>query len=70
MKPDFVTIPAGAMIETSDDLTERGLHHVVFDGKDTLPITRDIRERPQKLKKGRDTLGFEGGQPPNAIFPA
>lgn len=70
MKPDLVTIPAGAMIETSDDLTETGLHRVAFDGKDLLAFTRDIRERTQELNTGRDTVGFEGRQPPNAIFPA
>ncbi len=41
----FVTIPAGATIQTSDDLVEPGLHQVTFDGRALLAFTRDIQER-------------------------
>jgi hypothetical protein len=46
----FVTIPAGAVIETSDDLVEPGLHRVTFDCKDLLAFTRDIRERTEHIE--------------------
>jgi hypothetical protein len=60
VKPALVTLPAGAMIGTSDDPIETGLHRVVFEGKDLLACRRDIRERTQVLNTGRDTGGFEG----------
>ena len=46
----FVTIPAGSIIESSDDLVEPGLHRVRFDGKDLLVFTRDIFERTERVK--------------------
>ena len=53
----FVTIPAGATIQTSDDLVEPGLHRVMFDGRTLLAFTRDIQERTAHLDgiaDGRD----------------
>src|SRR5579863_617443 len=46
----FVTIPVGSVIETFDDLVEPGLRPVMFDGKDLLAFTRDIRERTQRKR--------------------
>jgi hypothetical protein len=43
--PGFIAIPAGSIIETSDDLAEPGFHTVMFNGKDLLAFTRDIHER-------------------------
>jgi hypothetical protein len=45
----FVTIPAGAVIETSGDLVEPGLHHITYDGQDLLAFARDIRERTRLI---------------------
>ena len=42
---DFVTIPAGAVIDTTDDMNTLGLHPVTYDGRELLVFTRDIRER-------------------------
>jgi hypothetical protein len=47
--PDIVTIPAGSVIETHDDITVPGLHHVTLDGKSLLAFTRDIQERTEHL---------------------
>jgi hypothetical protein len=41
----FETIPAGAEIETTDDMNTLGLHPVTYDGRELLVFTRDIRER-------------------------
>ena len=49
-KNNFVDIPAGSMIETSVDLSERGLHPVKFDGRDLLAFVRDIQERTQPIE--------------------
>jgi len=48
----FVTIPAGSIIESLDDLVEPGLHRVRFNGKDLLVFTRDIFERTERIKMG------------------
>jgi hypothetical protein len=48
--PDFITIPAGSVIETADDFSKPGLHRVTFDGKDLLAFTRDILERTQHIE--------------------
>jgi len=45
----FVTIPAGATIQTFDDLLEPGLHRVMFDGRKLLAFTRDIQERTAQV---------------------
>ena len=45
----FVTLPAGAVIETSDDLAEPGLHEVRCYDKTLLAFTRDIHERTKEL---------------------
>lgn len=56
-KHSFITIPAGSVIETSDDLVEPGFRPVMFDGRDLLAFTRDIRERTEQV--GRIvSLGF------------
>ncbi len=44
---DFVTIPAGAVIVTSDEIVEPGLHRVTFDGRALLAFARDIQERTE-----------------------
>jgi hypothetical protein len=49
----FITIPAGSVIETSDDLAEPGFHAVMFNGSDLLAFTRDIHERTQGLGRSR-----------------
>jgi len=50
-KQNFVDILAGSMIETSDDLSEPGLHPVTFEGQQILVFTRDIAERTEPLKE-------------------
>jgi len=45
----FVTLPAGAVIETTDDLGEPGLHEVRCYDKTLLAFTRDIHERTKEL---------------------
>lgn len=45
---DFVTIPAGAVIETFD-LVEPGLHRITFDGRTLLAFTRDIQQRTEQV---------------------
>jgi hypothetical protein len=45
--PDFVTISAGSVIETSDDLVEPGLPHVTLG--DLLAFTSDIHKRTQHI---------------------
>ena len=47
---NFIRIPTGALIETSDDLAEPGLRHVTLDDKELLVYTRDIRERTQYIE--------------------
>ena len=47
--PNFLTIPAGAIIETTSDLAEPGLHVVSFRGSDVLAFARDILERSERL---------------------
>ena len=47
---DFVTIPAGAVIETTDDMNTLGLHPVTCEGRELLVFTRDIRERTVRLR--------------------
>lgn len=46
---EFVMIPAGSIIETTDDLTEPGFHRVRHHGQDLLAFTKDIRERTEKV---------------------
>jgi hypothetical protein len=46
---DFVTIPAGAVIETTDNMNTLGLHPVTYEGRELLVFTRDIRERTVRL---------------------
>jgi len=46
---DFVTIPAGAVIDTRDNMNILGLHPVTYDGRELMVFTRDIRERTVRL---------------------
>jgi hypothetical protein len=46
----FVTIPAGAIIETFDDLAEPGLHRVKFGNVDLMAFSRDIHERTEQFE--------------------
>ena len=46
---DFVTIPAGAGTETTDNIIISVLHSVTYDGQDLLMSTRDILERTVRL---------------------
>jgi hypothetical protein len=43
----FVVIPAGSIVNTSDDFPGPGFHSVVYNGQDLLAFTRDIRERTE-----------------------
>ena len=45
----FVVIPAGSIVDTSDDFPGPGFHSVVYNGQDLLAFTRDIRERTEQL---------------------
>ena len=47
----FVTIPAGAVIETSDELHQPGFVHVNLDGNIFLAFKRDIKERTQPIER-------------------
>jgi hypothetical protein len=47
--PDLVMIPAGAVLETTDNINNLGLHPVTYDGRELLVFTRDIRERTVRL---------------------
>jgi hypothetical protein len=49
-KHAFITIPAGSAIETSEDLAEPGLRPVMFEGRQLLAFTRDIREHTQRVE--------------------
>jgi hypothetical protein len=42
---DLVVIPAGGVIDTSDNMNTLGPHPVTYDGRELLVFTRDIRER-------------------------
>jgi hypothetical protein len=43
----FVVIPAGSIVNTSDDFPGPGFHPVVYDGQNLLAFTRDLRERTE-----------------------
>jgi hypothetical protein len=52
----LVTIPAGAVIETTDNMntladnmSTLGLHPVTYEGQELLVFTRDILERTVRL---------------------
>ena len=45
----FVVIPAGSIVNTSDDFPGPGFHPIAFDGQDLLAFTRDIRERAEQV---------------------
>jgi hypothetical protein len=47
----FITIPAGSVIETSDEFVEPGFRGVRFNGRNLLAFTRDIRERTERVKQ-------------------
>jgi hypothetical protein len=46
---EFMTITPGSIIETTDDLTEPGLHRVRWYRQTLLVFTRDIQERTKEL---------------------
>lgn len=48
-KDRFVTVPAGAIIETSEDLHEPGLGTIFLNGDSLLAFHRDIMERAQAV---------------------
>jgi hypothetical protein len=45
----FVTIPRGAVIETSDDLREPGLHLMKLGPENLFAFARDIEERTEPM---------------------
>jgi hypothetical protein len=45
----FVTLPAGAIVTTNDNLAEPGLHEVRCYDKTLLAFTWDIGERTEEL---------------------
>jgi hypothetical protein len=44
----FVVIPAGSIVNTSNDFPGPGFHPVKYDGQDLLAFTRDLRERTEQ----------------------
>ena len=48
-KERFVTLPVGAVIETSEDLLEPGLGSVIVNGDNLLAFHRDIVERTEPV---------------------
>ena len=40
----YITVPAGTIIETSDELDEPGLHSIKFRDEEFFVFTRDIEE--------------------------
>jgi hypothetical protein len=55
----YVTIPAGSVVETSDDLDQPGFIHVNVDGNTFVAFKRDIKERTQLIERtgATDRLG-------------
>jgi hypothetical protein len=45
----FVTIPAGSIVETSDDMYEPGLHSIRLGNEELFAFTRDIEERSERI---------------------
>jgi hypothetical protein len=48
-KSGFVTVPAGSIIETSEDLEQPGLYSVRVDGEELFAFARDIEERTEPI---------------------
>jgi hypothetical protein len=46
---DLVMIPVGAVLATTDNINNPGLHAVTCNGRELLVFTRDIRERTVRL---------------------
>jgi hypothetical protein len=46
---DLVMIPVGAVLATTDNINNLGLHAVTYNGRELLMFTRDIRERTVRL---------------------
>ena len=53
----FVTVPQGAIIETTDDLQEPGLGTVMVGGDILLAFHRDIVERTEPIGDLRLAVG-------------
>lgn len=49
----FVTVPEGAIIETSDGLEEPGFVRIMLGEEILLAFTRDLQERAECLDSGR-----------------
>jgi hypothetical protein len=60
-KERFVTVPAGAIIETTAALQEPGLVTITLNGHSLLAFQRDIIERAEALDDSR-TSGHERQQ--------
>jgi hypothetical protein len=56
-KERFVTVPVGAVIETTEDLQEQGLLIVTLNGEDLLVFHRDMRERTESVPGGQFAKG-------------
>jgi hypothetical protein len=50
-KPTYLTIPAGTVIETDDELPWRGLVKIKLPGRSLLAFSRDIQERTEQLHR-------------------
>jgi hypothetical protein len=47
--PDIITIPPGAMIETTDSIRNSSANPVTYEGRELLVFTKDIRDRTARL---------------------
>jgi hypothetical protein len=56
-KERFVTIPVGAVVETSADLQGPGFVTIQSDGNTLLALIRDIEEHTQSAESRRLSVG-------------
>jgi hypothetical protein len=56
-KERFVTIPVGAIVETSADLQGPGFVTIKLDGNTLLALIRDIAEHTQSVESRRLSVG-------------
>jgi hypothetical protein len=56
-KERFVTIPVGAIVETSADLQGPGFVTIQLDGNTLLALIRDIAEHTQSVESRRLSVG-------------
>ena len=56
-KERFVTVPVGAIVETSADLQEPGLVTITLNGNSLLAFHRDILERTEPVEDRRLSQG-------------